>query len=55
MIVYQLGGLITGEVPFGVGTVAALLVLAGFLYLLVRKNRYDENNLAVRAVAATGK
>ena len=55
LIVYQLGGLITGEVPFGVGTVAALLVLAGFLYLLVRKNRYDENNLAVRAVAATGK
>ncbi len=55
LIVYQLGGLITGEVPFGVGTVAALLVLAGSLYLLVRKNRYDENNLAVRAVAATGK
>ena len=38
LIVYQLGGLVLGEVPFGFGTVlgAAALVLLG--YLLVRKN-----------------
>ena len=36
MIVYQLGGLITGEAPFGVFTAAALALLAGMLYLLLR-------------------
>ncbi len=39
LIVYQLGGLITGEVSFGVGTICALLVLVGMLYLLIRKNK----------------
>ncbi len=41
LIVYQLGGLLTGEVGFGAGTVAAVLVLAGLIYLLVRRNRYN--------------
>ena len=41
LIVYQLGGLITGETPFGAGTVAAVLVLAGLIYLLVRRNKYN--------------
>ena len=37
LIVYQLGGLVLGEVSFGAGTVAAVAALAGILYLLVRK------------------
>lgn len=37
MVVYQIGGLITGEVGFNFFTVAAVLLLAGLLYLLFRK------------------
>ena len=39
LMVYQLGGLITGEVSFGLGTLAALVCLVGMIYLLVRKNK----------------
>ena len=42
LMIYQLGGLITGDVGFGVWTVVALAVLVGMIYLLVRKNRYGE-------------
>ena len=52
LIVYQIGGLILGQVAFGVGTVAALICLAGLIYLLVRKNKYEETTLNLRAVAA---
>ena len=52
LMVYQIGGLIMGLVPFGVGTVAALVCLAGLIYLLVRKNKYDDAALELRAVAA---
>ena len=52
LMVYQLGGLIMGLVPFGVGTVAALVCLGGLIYLLVRKNKYDDAALELRAVAA---
>ena len=41
LMVYQIGGLINGEVPFGIGTIAALIVLAGMIWMLVRKNPYD--------------
>ena len=41
LLVYQLGGLALGQVPFGAGTVAAIAVLAALVYLLVRPNRYD--------------
>ena len=37
MVVYQLGGLITGEATFSVFTVVAVAVLAGLVYLLARK------------------
>ena len=37
LIVYQLGGLITGEAVFSVFTAVAVLVLAALLYLLLRK------------------
>ena len=55
LIVYQLGGLFTGEVSFGAGTVVALAALIALIYLMVRKNKYDENTLTVRAVAAARK
>jgi ferrous iron transport protein B len=37
LMVFQLGGLFTGEASFGVGTIAAAAVLAALLYLLLRK------------------
>ena len=42
LIIYNIGGLIVGQTAFSVWTVAAVLVLAGMIYLLVRKNRYGE-------------
>ena len=45
MIVYQLGGLITGEASFGPFTVAALVALAVLVYLVVRPNPYKEEKL----------
>ena len=55
LIVYQIGGLIAGQVGFGAGTVAAAVVLAGLVYLLVRRNKYDENHLTVSGVAAAAR
>ena len=46
LMVYQLGTLITGG-GFGIWTAAAVLVLAVFIYLLVRKNKYSDNVLTV--------
>jgi ferrous iron transport protein B len=37
LIVYNIGGLIMGEVSFGVGTIAGIVLLGGLLYLLFRK------------------
>ena len=37
MIVYQIGGLITGEASFGIFTIVAFAVLAVLLYLVLRK------------------
>ena len=48
LVIYQLGGIFTGELTFGVGTVAALVVLAGALYLLFR----PDPNKKQRAMAA---
>jgi ferrous iron transport protein B len=45
LCIYQIGNLIT-EGTFGVGTVAAFVILAGFLYLLLRPAK------AVKGVAA---
>lgn len=38
LMVYQIGGLFSGEVAFGAATVVAFLVLAGVLYLLFRRD-----------------
>ena len=43
-MVYQLGGLITGEVGFNFFTIVAAVVLVGFIYLLVRPNKYAGDN-----------
>ncbi len=37
LIVYQLGGLFTGEATFGIWTIVAVALLVGMLYLLFRK------------------
>jgi ferrous iron transport protein B len=42
LIVYHIGGLICGQVGFGIGTVFAVAVLAGIVYFLVKP--YKENN-----------
>ncbi|MEG0541924.1 MAG: nucleoside recognition domain-containing protein, partial [Angelakisella sp.] len=43
LIVYQLGLLFTGG-GFAALTAVAFVLLAGFVYLLVRKNRYEEKS-----------
>lgn len=47
MIVFQLGGLITGEATFTVFTVAAVVVLAVLVYLVVRKNKYADTQVQI--------
>ena len=51
MIVYQIGGLITGEATFSVFTVVAAVCLVGMIYLLVRKG-YQGEGQRLRAVDA---
>ncbi len=54
LIVFQLGGLVTGEAAFGIGTVAALVLLVGILYLLFRKgDPGEENTRRLSSVAAS--
>ncbi len=58
LMVYQFGGLITGEVSFGLGTIAALAVLVAMLYLLLRKNPYEDktgSSLKASRMAAAAK
>ena len=45
LIVYQIGGLITGEVSFGVFTVVAAAALVGLLYLLLRRGYQAEGEI----------
>ena len=51
LMIYQFGKLFTGG-GFGIGTLAAVLVLAFLVYMLFRKNRYDDNRLTITAVDA---
>ncbi|WP_394272119.1 ferrous iron transport protein B [Butyricicoccus sp.] len=51
LIVYQLGTLFTGG-GFSIWTAAAIIVLIGMLYLLFRRNKYNDNVLAVHTSAA---
>ena len=53
LIVFQLGGLVTGEAVLGVGTAVALVLLAGILYLLLRKGyQGEESTRRLTSVAA---
>ena len=51
LMIYQFGKLFTGG-GFGIGTLAAVLDLAFLVYMLFRKNRYDDNRLTITAVDA---
>ena len=55
LIIYQIGGLLLHEVSFGIGTIAAILALAFLVYMMVRKNKYDDNRPTVSAVVAATK
>ena len=44
LVVYQIGGLITGEVAFNFFTVVAVAILAVAVWLLVRPNKYENVN-----------
>ena len=46
LIVFQLGCLFAGDVNV-IGLIAAVIALVGIIYMLVRKNKYDENKLTV--------
>ena len=50
MVVFQLGGLITGEASFGLGTVVAAVLLAGIFYLLFRRGYQGEDIIRMSAV-----
>ena len=52
MIVYQLGGLITGEAPFGIFTVIAAVLLVCLLYLLFRPYRESSGSVRLSARSA---
>ena len=47
MIVFQLGGLFTGEATFGIFTIAAVAALAVLIYLVVRKNKYADQPVKI--------
>ncbi len=49
LVIYQIGGLILGQVPFGPFTVVAFIVLAIFLYLLLRKDHGKGTSLRIAA------
>ena len=53
LIVYQIGGLIVGEVAFGAGTVVAAALVAAIIYLLFRKGyQPDKDTRHLTSVAA---
>ncbi len=43
LMVYQIGGLLTGETAFNLGTLAAFAVFALLVYALFRPNKYEAN------------
>ena len=44
LVVYQIGGLITGEVSFNIFTIVAIAIIAFTIYLLFRPNKYEGVN-----------
>ena len=52
--IYQIGGMITGEVAFGPFTGIAILLAIAFIYLLFRKNKYKGKVESLTSVTAEG-
>lgn len=52
LMIYQFGRVFVLNEPFGVGTVVALIVLAAYIYLLVRPDKYDPARLRKKAERA---
>ncbi len=55
LIIYQLVGLVIGEVTFGVGTVLALAALVLLVYMLLRRGYQPKNENRLRSVEAAAK
>ncbi len=56
LVVYQIGGLITGEVGFNIFTIVAVAIIVFNIYMLVRPNKYLNDNevkIDVKKVAAS--
>ena len=53
LIVYQIGGLITGEASFGIWSIVAFVLLAGIIYLMVRKPAEPKSSNDLTSVAAS--
>ena len=56
LVVYQIGGLFTGEVSFNIFTIVAVAIVAFTVYMLVRPNKYLNDNevkIDVKKVAAS--
>ena len=56
LVVYQIGGLITGEVGFNIFTIVAVAIIVFTIYMLVRPNKYLNDNevkIYVKKVAAS--
>ena len=60
LVVYQIGGLITGEVGFNIFTIVAVAIIVFTIYMLVRPNKYlnkylndNEVKIDVKKVAAS--
>ena len=50
-IIYQIGGLITGELSFGVGTVVAIAFIALIIFLLFRKPAKADSTEGLRRMS----
>ena len=56
LVVYQIGGLITGEVGFNIFTIVAVAIIVFTIYMLVRPNKYLNDNevkIDVKKVSAS--
>ena len=52
LIVYQIGGVILGEVSFGIGTIVAAALVIGIFYMLFRRGYQGEEHSRLTSVAA---
>ena len=56
LIAFQVGGLFSGDVTFGLGTIIGFVLIAAVIYLLVRKGYVpDETKKSLTSVEAAGK